>query len=483
MIAGMRLASASPATDNGTTDHGQAMSPGSRIRHRRCGRSTLRRILEIGVLLSIAGIMANEFLFEGWLVPIVVSSGSMATTLLGPHRVAECPDCGMTFACDADEASQASAAACPNCGRRDIPFDEQVIPGDRLLVDRATFSLRGPRRWEVAMFRCPESSDDYCVKRIVGLPGETVEIRGGDLYVKGEIARKSLAQQREMAVLVHDTAWNGGKRDLPNCWSAESADGWQRDGSGWRCSSGVGHAVRAGQGATASAGTHSVPYDWLSYNHRRPTGSPAAVEESPVLDDDGYNQSASRQLNRVIDLMLVCSMSTVGDGELALKANDGRESFQVSIVTATGAITLARNGRVAQTAQATAGVLSRPTELVLSLIDRQVILAIGGREFINYPFDPDAEAVAGTSKPFSIGSSSLDLQIPRLQVYRDIYYTPAVRASDSKSRHLGPDEYFVLGDNSPISRDSRPWTGGDLVRGSSLVGRLLTVFRRQASGP
>ena len=53
------------------------------------------------------------------------------------------------------------------------------------------------------------------MKRVVGLPGETIEIRGGDVYVNGAIARKSLAQQREMAVLVHDTAWVGGQHDLP----------------------------------------------------------------------------------------------------------------------------------------------------------------------------------------------------------------------------------------------------------------------------
>ena len=147
----------------------------------------------------------------------------------------------------------------------------------------------------------------------------------------------------------------------------------------------------------------------------------------------------------------------------------------------TGAITLERNGRVVQTVQATPGILASPTELVLSLIDRQVILAIDGRELLNYPFDPVAETTAGTSTPFAIGSSGFDVQVTRIQVYRDVYYTPATRASDAKSRQLGTDEYFVLGDNSAISRDSRPWMGGELVRRSSLVGRLLAVFRRHAS--
>jgi signal peptidase I len=315
------------------------------------------------------------------------------------------------------------------------------------------------------------------VKRVVGLPGESIEIRGGDVYVNGVIARKSLAQQREMAVLVHDTDWSGPDRDLPDRWLSESGSGWQRDSAGWRCPVALGHALRAKQDGETIAGTHTAPYEWLNYTHWR-RGSTAAIQESPILDEDGYNQTASRQLNRVGDLMLVCSLSAVGDGELAFKANDGQESFRVSIVPATGEINLARHDRVVQTAQASAGIFARPTEFVLSLVDRQLILAIEGRELLSYPFEFSTNTVSGTSNPFGLGSHGLDIQVTRMQVFRDAYYTPAARASDSKTCQLGPDEYFVLGDNSPISRDSRPWMGGELVRGSSFVGRLLAVFRR-----
>jgi signal peptidase I len=423
----------------------------------------VRRLVEIGVLLGIAGTMASEFLVEGWLVPIVVSSGSMATTLMGPHRNVRCPDCGMSFACDAEDASGTAAATCPNCGRRGIPPDGQIIRGDRLLVDRATFVLRRPRRWEIALFRCPESADDYCVKRIVGLPDEAIEIRGGDVYVNGSIARKSLAQQRDMAVLVHDTAWIGGHDDLPDRWSPQTTTGWQRTGDGWRSVS------------------PTAKVQWLDYIHwRRTTASlPSAIEDSPILDEDGYNQAVSRQLNRVTDLMLVCKLSAVGNGTLLVKANDGRETFQVSLAPATGAITLARSDRVVQSFQAAAGILQKPTELTISLIDQQIVVAIGSREEVVYRYEPLATAIQANLAPYSIGASDLDVQVSRLQIYRDVYYTPATRASDSKSCLLGPEEYYVLGDNSPISRDSRPWMGGEIVRGSLLVGRPLALFRRR----
>jgi signal peptidase I len=333
-------------------------------RRRNLRRGLVRRLVEIGVWLGIAGTMASEFLVEGWLVPIVVSSGSMATTLMGPHRDLRCPDCGMPFACDVADGSETVRATCPNCGRPGIPPDAQIIRGDRLLVDRATYGLRRPRRWEIALFRCPESASDYCVKRIVGLPGEAIEIRGGDVYVDGAIARKSLAQQRAMAVLVHDTAWVAQIRDLRDRWSPQTTSGWQRTGDGWRSVS------------------QTAKVQWLNYIHWRRTTTrlPPAIEEWPVLDEDGYNQAVSRQLNRVTDLMLVCKLSAVGNGTLLVKANDGRETFLVSLAPATGTITLARSDHEVTSVQVAAGVLREPTELTISLFDRQIVVAIGDRQ-------------------------------------------------------------------------------------------------------
>ena len=44
------------------------------------------------------------------------------------------------------------------------------------------------------------------MKRVVGLPGESVEIRDGDVLINGRVARKSLVQQRNLRVLVYDQA-------------------------------------------------------------------------------------------------------------------------------------------------------------------------------------------------------------------------------------------------------------------------------------
>src|SRR5436305_7799134 len=99
----------------------------------------LRWTLEAAILLVIAGTIFSTWFAEGLLVPIVVTSGSMAPTLLGPHRIAECPNCGMTFPYDAEIEDGNEEASCPNCGTKTGPSLGPVIAGDRLRIDRATF--------------------------------------------------------------------------------------------------------------------------------------------------------------------------------------------------------------------------------------------------------------------------------------------------------------------------------------------------------
>ncbi len=59
-----------------------------------------------------------------------------------------------------------------------------------------------------------------------------------------------------------------------------------------------------------------------------------------------------------------------------------------------------------------------------------------------------------------------------LRVLRDLYYTPRGTYGVNGAVDLGPDEYFVLGDNSADSRDSREWGP---IHGSRIVGRPVWV--------
>jgi len=53
-------------------------------------------------------------------------------------------------------------------------------------------------------FHPPRQLHELAVKRVVGLPGEIVQIRHGDVYIDGQIARKPLAVQRALAIPVDD---------------------------------------------------------------------------------------------------------------------------------------------------------------------------------------------------------------------------------------------------------------------------------------
>ncbi len=55
--------------------------------------------------------------------------------------------------------------------------------GNYLIIDEVTYRFREPERGEVIVFRYPDNPSTYYIKRIVGLPGEKVEIRKGSVYI------------------------------------------------------------------------------------------------------------------------------------------------------------------------------------------------------------------------------------------------------------------------------------------------------------
>ena len=52
-----------------------------------------------------------------------------------------------------------------------------------LLVDEISYRFREPERGEVVVFRYPEDPREYFIKRIIGLPGETLKIDNGGVYL------------------------------------------------------------------------------------------------------------------------------------------------------------------------------------------------------------------------------------------------------------------------------------------------------------
>lgn len=55
--------------------------------------------------------------------------------------------------------------------------------GDYLVVDELSYFLRQPQRGEVIVFKYPQNPSQYYIKRIVGLPNETLEIKDGEIFI------------------------------------------------------------------------------------------------------------------------------------------------------------------------------------------------------------------------------------------------------------------------------------------------------------
>lgn len=58
--------------------------------------------------------------------------------------------------------------------------------GDNLIVDKISYRFRNPERFEIIVFPYRYAEDTYYIKRIIGLPGETVQILDGYVYINGE---------------------------------------------------------------------------------------------------------------------------------------------------------------------------------------------------------------------------------------------------------------------------------------------------------
>lgn len=431
----------------------------------------VRIVCQTAVGLVIAWLVLRTWLIEGLVVPMRVSGGSMAETLRGPLLEITCPQCGWQYACDVEEPPRGGLARCPNCGLRSSVGDVGSLPvrlGDRLLVDRSAFALRLPRRWEVVVLRCPENASEYCIKRVVGLPGETVEIRQGDVYINGQIAQKDLAQIQATSQLVYDAAFPAA-RSVNGTGSADRASAWQakQAASHWRAD-----ADRPGSFVCASpepdtAGPPGI--DWLVYHHRG---------GEPVHDDHGYNQGVSRRLVEVADLRLTCRMQATGSGMLLLRIDDLGASYQLALDPAAGTIELTRNERTVCREPCDLRPLAGGVELDLSLFDRQLLLALDGKVCFSQACPSGEDSDKPFPQPLAIGALGMAVEVSELKVWRDIHYAPPGPTQGvwgvERPLTLADDELFVLGDNSPVSRDSRTLAIG-AVPVNLLIGKPLGV--------
>lgn len=67
--------------------------------------------------------------------------------------------------------------------------------GDNLIVDKISYRFKEPERFDIIVFPYQYQENTYYIKRIIGLPGETVQIEDGTIYVDGEVLEESYGKE------------------------------------------------------------------------------------------------------------------------------------------------------------------------------------------------------------------------------------------------------------------------------------------------
>jgi len=463
-------------------------------------RESLLETLESIVVAFILAFVFRAFIVEAFVIP----TGSMAPTLHGAHLEFVCPSCGYEFSGGADRSLSLDTELprwfCPNCFYpNEVHKGEQVFSGDRVLVLKYLYDFQEPRRWDVIVFRNPNDPSQNYIKRLVGLPGEKLELREGDVTVNGRVVQKTDRAQDALWMIVHDTR----RRPTHEAWVPRwhAADGWQADGTGFRVAAGPQIA-------------------WLTYEHRELVNAPGEpiqgesglTAPSNVCDYYAYNyvyELRRRQAHVCTDLALRESVK-VGSAQavvvIELGAYRNRLRFELTAVGSGRPTRLLANGKVV--AESADGVLpvGRSVEVLAANVDHKMMLQVDGRRPVKSqdktatpegdpvyePLPLDAadrrkmDETAGAASSVRGGASGEgEVTIEYLGLWRDVYYTNVClamgepgHATEGNPEQLGPDEFFVLGDNSPNSEDSRLWTKAErpVVPRRNLVGKAFFVY-------
>jgi signal peptidase I len=201
--------------------------PAGQAKSHMFSQAAIRETVESVVIAFVLAFLFRTFEAEAFVIP----TGSMAPTLMGRHKDYECPVCGHWYQVSASEeidqetnrstGQYVLAGTCPMCRftadlgrnnpqRKDYP----AYDGDRILVGKFAYQFAEPQRWDVAVFKYPGHAVTNYIKRIVGLPGEMVVIRNGDIFINGpadpqrlEIARKPPDKLLAMLQLVFDNQY------------------------------------------------------------------------------------------------------------------------------------------------------------------------------------------------------------------------------------------------------------------------------------
>jgi signal peptidase I len=432
--------------------------------------------LEWLITAFILAFVFRAFAVEAFRIP----TGSMADTLMGAHYQLRCTQCGYEFEFGymegQDEVSvqrmlQGPMTRCPNCGFGTNPFTEAapVCSGDRILVLKCIYQFMNPKRWDVVVFKNPTRPSENYIKRLIGLPGEQVQIIDGDVYINDQIARKPPEVQKELWMPVCDfdyqpvnpnqlQAFNGNKWTPPFNFGA----------SAWKQST--------DDPTQIVLDCPAEQVSTLTY------GSPSASDFRVIHAYNPLYATLVKQAPQCSDMMMRFYVTPKGAaGKIGITLNKYGVDYKAWWDLA-GKLTIARveNGQETVLKEGSgirnqgSGITSltpapRPLKPVLmkfAVVDHQLLFEFDGTK-LQVDLGRSLTALTRTNtlpRVDIFGAGSMTLS--HIAIFRDTYYTSTdpstakpLRATEGTGPfQLNKDQFFMLGDNSPMSADSRFWT-------------------------
>lgn len=494
----------------------------------RAHRTTLRDNLESIAIALVLVLIVRQVVVEAFKIP----TGSMAPTLLGVHKEVRCPNCSWVFELGQDSITDQGKVKCPNCHWR---WDgvSQVYDGDfctdrlnfrrpawlwhegrsdrcnvtvagtdaanrvdrggsRIFVNKFIYSLREPRRWEVVVFRYPfykvqckncgwnsdvkkveDLSCPICgshdfeverrdfIKRCVGLPNEKIYLQNGDVYVNGQIARKPPSIQDRMWIHVFDSHFMPEEKVEP-IWNFKGRAHLWRNGK----SEGSLTLDSLGMESPVTASFAREIEDEYGYNGPERGLSMSGFSSSRHEVGDCRIRTRAKLLER----------GHSGQARAILRIREGTHDFTLSFPAGEKGTAVLKDRQETVAKASVQGLRKdRPVQITLENYDDTVMVKVGGQTVISHNYHGPARPGIGRHS-VEFGGSGCRLAFEHIVIERDIHYFD--RNNLGRSPHIyemGPDQYFMLGDNCPHSSDSRYWPE-PYVPEENLIGEAFSVF-------
>lgn len=460
-------------------------------------------------IASFVDLFVWLLVLKSFFLPLfIIPTGSMAATLSGAHADHACPNCGFGYTVGFDEVMGPVVVECPNCRFQQPtaklrgvsnPVTLREKSGDRIVVLGWPYVLNGwmglgPRRWDAVVFKNPNDQNMNFIKRLIGLPGETIEIIDGDIWVtppgsaEPRLAVKTRTAQDALWISYYDhnhRPREAAKNNVPSRgpwqppdmtwdfyhprWSARTADAPWRDLETRR--------IRFDGAASPRGEIQFV------------SGAEGAGEPGQIADTLGYNGSRlypqgtiePRVVHLVTDVRLAATVEfEKGDGSVELSVSKYFDEFFATL-HADGRLTLEHSKRASDAAtpreswgEVRVASLRRPVTLSIGHADGLVTVEVDGRSLLQSDSQRYSISAAEArqrqalrrSPTVRIAAERVVVALSDLRIDRDVHYTceaPALgapqmtNAVEGRPLKLRDDAYFVLGDNSTRSHDGRHW--------------------------